>query len=93
MKTPVVQRPDYIMYLEYALDMFWLHTDVFRWTPEVKKDYVRDLDVLQDLLSVPIYGMVDNPKLGKFGKTIGFKFLSIYKGIDGNDYEVYTRSR
>lgn len=91
-KFPVVQRPEYIMYLEYAHDMFWLHTDVFKWTPEVKRHYVVNLDRLQDLLNVPIYGLVDNSKLGKFGRSIGFNFLSLYKGNDGNDYEIYVRS-
>lgn len=92
MKLPVVQRPEYIMYLEYANDMFWLHTDVWKWTAEVKKDFVRNLDRLQDLLNVPIYGLVDNEKLGKFGETIGFIFLQFIKGNDGNVYKVYSRS-
>jgi|Wag4MinimDraft_6_1082665.scaffolds.fasta_scaffold00071_26 hypothetical protein len=91
-KLPVVQRAEYIMYLEYANDLFWLHTDVWKWTSEVKKDYVRNLDRLQDLLNVPIYGLVDNEKLGKFGETIGFTFLQFVKGNDGNVYKVYSRS-
>ena len=91
-KFPVVQRPEYVMYLEYAHDMFWLHTDVWKWTAEVKKDFVRNLDRLQDLLNVPIYGLVDNEKLGKFGETIGFKFFSLLEGIDNNVYKVYSRS-
>ena len=91
-KFPVVQRPEYIMYLEYANDMFWFHTDVFKWTSEVKKDFVRNLDRLQDLINVPIYGLVDNDKLGKFGEAIGFKFCSMLKGIDNNVYKVYSRS-
>jgi len=91
-KFPVVQRPEYIMYLEYAFDMFWLHTDVFKWTAAVKKDFVRNLDRLQDLLNSPIYGMVDNSKLGKFSKSIGFVFHSLVRGNDNNVYEVYSRS-
>ena len=91
-KFPVVQRPEYIMYLEYAHDMFWLHTDVWKWTSEVKKDFVQNLDRLQDLLNVPIYALIDNDKLEKFSKTIGFKFFSLLEGIDNNVYKVYSRS-
>ena len=37
MKTPVVQRQDYVMSLEFFAGMHWFHTDVFNWTPKVKK--------------------------------------------------------
>lgn len=74
MKTPVVLRNDYIMYLELYDDLLWFHTDVRKWTTEVKHRYLSDLGKLLDLVNMPLVSFVDkdNKKLAKFGKTIGF---------------------
>jgi hypothetical protein len=94
MKIPVVNREYYIIYIEYFNDMHWLHTDVFKWSPEIKKQYVKDLDTLQGLIDCKLYGMVEdyNNKLGKFGESIGFNYFKDLKGNDGNVYKIYTRS-
>lgn len=91
-KFPVVNRQDYIIYLELFANLYWLHTDVFKWSAEIKKHYVRDLNQLQLLLDSPLYGMVDNNKLGKFGTTIGFNYLQDLVGKDGNTYQIYKRN-
>lgn len=94
MKTPVVNRDNYIIYLEVFNDMYWLHTDVFKWTSEIKKDYLKDLNTLQGLIDSPLYGAVEqeNTKLGKFGESIGFYYLKDLHGNDGNIYKIYKRS-
>jgi hypothetical protein len=93
-KVPAVNRDHYIIYLEVFNDMYWLHTDVFKWTAEIKKSFIIDLDVLQDLGDSPLFGLVeqDNSKLGKFGESIGFSYLQDLKGNDGNTYKIYKRS-
>lgn len=91
-KFPVVNRQDYIIYLELFANLYWLHTDVFKWSTEIKKHYVRDLNQLQLLIDSPLYGMVDNDKLGKFGKTIGFSYLKDMLGSDNKMYKIYYRS-
>ena len=91
-KFPVVNRQEYIMYLELFSNLYWLHTDVFKWSAETKKHYIKDLDQLQSLLNAPLYGLVDNDKLGKFGETLGFKFINNIVGIDGTTNQVYIRS-
>ncbi len=91
MKLPIVQNNNYIIYLEYFSDLYWLHTDVFNWTSKVKKDYLDKLNKLQLLLNDDLFGLVDNDKLGKFGSTIGFKYLRNVTGSDNNQYKVYTR--
>lgn len=91
-KFPVVNRQDYIIYLELFSNLYWLHTDVFKWSAEIKKHYVRDLNQLQLLLDSPLYGMVDNNKLGKFGTIIGFNYLQDLVGKDGNTYQIYKRN-
>lgn len=92
MKYPIVNRDYYIIYLEFSFNMYWLHTDVFKWSKEIKEEYIKDLNTLQSLLDSPLYGMVDNDKLGKFGKTIGFTYLQDLIGNDGNTYQIYKRS-
>jgi hypothetical protein len=94
MKIPVVNREYYIIYIEYFNDMHWLHTDVFKWSAEIKKEYVKDLDTLQKLIDCKLYGMVEdyNNKLSKFGESIGFNYLQNLQGNDGNMYKIYTRS-
>jgi hypothetical protein len=93
-KTPIVNRPEYIIYLEYFNEMYWLHTDVFKWSSEVKKKYLKELDTLQSLLNTTMYGLVEkeNIKLGKFGETIGFTYLRDLQGNDSILYKIYTRS-
>ena len=91
-KFPVVNREEYIMYLELFNNLYFLHTDVFRWSAEIKKKYLIDLNQIQSLLNAPLYGLVDNDKLGKFGETIGFKFVNYAVGADGHTYKIYYRS-
>lgn len=73
MKTPVVLRNDYIMYLELYDDLLWFHTDVRKWTIEIKRNYKSDLYRLLDLVGMPLVAFVqkDNKKLAKFAETIG----------------------
>ena len=73
--------------------MLWFHTDVFKWTPEVKKEYLKDLEVLQNLISVPLVAMLDedNNKLIKFAEAIGFKHVQPFVGQDNIMYLIYSR--
>jgi len=41
MKVPVVIRNDYTMFLELHDAALWFHTDVRKWTSEVKVKYRR----------------------------------------------------
>jgi hypothetical protein len=94
-KTPVVQRKDYIMYLEFFADMHWFHTDVFKWTSEVKKKYLEDLNLLQYLVGTPLVALVekDNTKLAKFGETTGWQLLQPYQLNNGKEAYIYTWSK
>ena len=79
MKTPVVIRDDYVMYLEWFDSHLWFHTDIFKWTSEVKKQYKADLEKLEALVSVPLIALVaeDNLKLKKFALSIIKLFSSV----------------
>ena len=94
MKVPVVLRDDYIMYLEFFEGMLWFHTDVHKWSQEIKKKYLEDLDLLQYLNNVPLLALVEeeNTKLAKFGSVTGWEVL---KPIEVNDkkYTIFIRSK
>jgi hypothetical protein len=59
MKVPVVLRDDYTMYLELHDAALWFHTDVHKWSQEVKKKYLEDLNLLQYLTNVPLLALVE----------------------------------
>ena len=74
--------------------MLWFHTDVFKWTPKVKKEYLKDLDSLQNLVTVPLAALVEetDSKLAKFGLSTGWtKFNKLT--LNDTKYDVYTRSK
>ena len=93
-KTPVVNRQDYTMYLEEYAGMLWFHTDVRRWNKEVKIKYLEDLNLLQYLVNIPIVALVeeDNKKLAKFGEVTGWSILDKMNLNNGKVGLVYTRS-
>ena len=95
MKVPVVLRDDYTMYLEFFEGMLWFHTDVRKWTPEIKVKYVEDLNILQYLINSPLVAMVNqrDKKLSKFSKVIGFKYEQPFLGNDKQMYDIYSRSK
>jgi hypothetical protein len=93
-KTPVVNRKDYTMYLEDFAGMLWFHTDVRKWSSKVKTKYLEDLNLLQHLVSVPLVALVeeDNKKLAKFGEVTGWNMFDKLNLENGKVGYVYTRS-
>jgi hypothetical protein len=91
MKLPVAQTDNFIIYLEHYKDFVWLHTDVYKWSPKIKKVFTSILDHIQQTLQSDLLGLVDNDKLGKFGKAIGFNFYKTVLGYDNKEYDVFIR--
>jgi len=94
-KVPVVQRPEYIMSLEYYEGMHWFHSDVYKWSSNIKTKYLEDLNLLQYLVAVPIVALVeeDNYKLMKFGELTGWEVINRLTLNNGKVGLVYTRSK
>ena len=92
--TRVVNSQHYTMYLENYAGMLWFHTDVHRWSSEVKNKYLEDLNLLQYLVNVPLVALVeeDNKKLAKFGEVTGWKVIDQMNLNNGKVGYVYTRS-
>lgn len=93
-KIPVLERPEYTMYLETYKKYNWFHTDVHKWTAEIKKQYLQDLDKLQEELSDLIVALIreDNLKLAKFAESIGFVNETSILGLDNMKHYIYSRS-
>jgi hypothetical protein len=93
-KLPVVNKNDYTMHIELFNGLFWFHTDIRKWTATVKDSFIKDLDLLQYLIEIPLIAMsrVSNKKLIKFGESIGFKYKQDFLGKDNHMYVIYTRS-
>lgn len=73
MKTPVVIRDEYVMYLELFDNFLWFHTDVYKWTSSVKRRFLKDMRTLVGLIGMPLLSLVEvsNKRLTKFAEAIG----------------------
>lgn len=73
-KVPVCVKDNYIIYIERVGLANWMHADVIKWTPEVFKEFDKDLDTIFELHGGPMFIMIDkeNKKLQKFGKMFSF---------------------
>ena len=94
-KIPVVNKKYYTMYLELFNGLLWFHTDIHEWTATIKTSFIKDLDMLQHLLEIPLVAIsrVSNKKLIKFGESIGFKYKRDFLGKDNHMYVIYSRSK
>lgn len=94
-KTPVVLRQDYIMYLELWDERLWFHTDIYKWTSEVKKKYRLDLEKLEDLVSIPLIALIteDNLKLKKFAESFNWKEIKQIMLTNGSKAFIYASQR
>jgi len=92
-KLPVVNKTHYTMHIELFNGLFWFHTDIRKWTAKIKDSFIKDLDLLQYLIEIPLVAMsrVSNKKLIKFGESIGFKYKKNFLGKDNHMYVIYTR--
>ena len=95
MKTPVVVRKQYVMYLEFFNDYLWFHTDIHKWTSKIKREFIEDLKTLQSLLPIPIIALVkdNDTKLAKFGTTLGWTKGNTIMLNNGSTAHIYSWSK
>jgi len=89
-KTPVSIQPAYTIYYEYFEDKIWTHADVYRWTPKIAKEFADVHSLLNIIAGQPFYCVVDNSKLEKFVKKLGYQFLTDVTCIDKIQRSIYT---
>lgn len=82
MKVPVIQKPEFTIYIEQQQVPF-LHCDVKRWSPSVRKALRSDVDTLFSLHGGPWFA-VNEPKgckkHQKFMQCMGFTYFGEYGG-------------
>lgn len=84
-------KDNYIMYFEFFNNLMWFHTDVFKWSARIKRDYLRDLQIVRGLINIPLLAFVEeeNVKLNKFAKSIGMKQMQEVVSKDGAVAHIY----
>jgi hypothetical protein len=89
MKVPVVATEDYTIYYEPYDGLIWTHADVHKWTARVAHDFFMMHELLNDLVNEPFYCLVDNTKLQKFVKNVGYTYVQDAQCIDGVTRRIY----
>lgn len=80
MKIPVVQRKEYVIYLERDGGTSYVHCDVYKWTKTTKASLAKDWETLCLLHNQPIYARheIGDRKHLKFLEMFGFKRCNKY---------------
>lgn len=92
MKTPVISCSDYIVYIEPVEDYWFIHMDVFRWTKQVKHNFMSNWTKWTEqnnnkvLLAMPF---IDDTKMAKWINMTGFKLIEHHKCTDGVVRKLY----
>jgi hypothetical protein len=95
MKTPVIVKDNYIVYLEDYQGTSIIHCDCTGWNKQIKTKLVQDIDSLVQLHGKPLYALHDthDTKHRKFLKIMKFEFYSdIYCPTDGEVRQLFVRS-
>lgn len=90
-KIPVIQTPDYVLYLERTSGMTFAHCDVFNWNKRVYKDLDLKFHYLKWMVGEPLYALhtINDFKQEKFFRLFGFKPLCYFVDTNGEEYELY----
>ena len=92
MKVPVAVCDDYTLFFEDDEGFCFIHCDCVRWTNTVRKQMLIDLTGVQkqDLYAVHEIG---DKKHEKFLALFDFKFFQNFVGLDGQNRQIYVRSK
>ena len=94
-KQPVITKKDYIVYLEFAFKMTFIHCDCFRWNKTVKTNLLKDLEKLASLRTEPLFAIheIDDKKHLKFITMMGFKHFMDFTGADNKMRQLFVRNQ
>lgn len=84
-------KDNYIIYFEFFNNLMWFHTDVFKWSARIKREYLSDLQIVRGLINIPLLAFVEeeNVKLNKFAKSIGMEQMQEVVSKDGAVAHIY----
>lgn len=95
-KVPIVNRPEYIIYMQEGAGLIWGHIDVKKWTPQTAKQIRRDIDILCEMQNGQIVALNEPPgdkKHIKFLHMQGFSFWKSFVDISGVEQFIYSRGK
>ncbi len=84
-KHPVIERDDYVVYVEYANGVIFIHMDVHRWTKQVRKAFLADWNEWAGRQEDTLFAMpfVDDEKMRKWAVICGFEVAEDHSCLDG----------
>ncbi len=84
-KHPVIERDDYVVYVEYANGVIFIHMDVHRWTKQVRKTFLADWNEWAGRQEDTLFAMpfVDDEKMRKWAVICGFEVAEDHSCLDG----------
>lgn len=87
-------REDYTFYLEFFEGLLWFHTDVKKWSAEVKNKFKKDIALMENLIGKPIYALIreDDIKLARFAKSFGWSEKCQISLLDGSKAFIYANA-
>ena len=91
-KVPICIREDYTVYLEFFRGNLWLHVDIKRWSSGVKKDCLKSIALIENLIGKPIVALIreEDIKLVRFAKSFGWSEKCQISLLDGSKAFIYT---
>jgi hypothetical protein len=91
-KVPVCIREDYTVYLEFFKGNLWIHVEIRRWSAGVKKDCLKNIALIENLIGKPIVALIreEDIKLVRFAKSFGWSEKCQISLLDGSKASIYT---
>ncbi len=85
-------REDYILYLEFFKGHLWLHVEIKKWSSEVKKNGLKDIALIENLIGKPLVALIreEDIKLARFAKSFGWSEKCQISLLDGSKAFIYT---
>lgn len=93
-KVPVCVRPEYSIFLQNIEGSTWAHCDVRKWSASIARRLTQDADTIFSLHGGPMFAMnepVGCKKHQKFLRLMGFQFLKMLPGLDGQQIPIFRR--
>ena len=93
-ETFCYECPDFRLALEPYQDYYFVHHDVYRWSPSVKKLSQAILGELADKFTLKVFAPKDSPQRIKYARLYGFEIThTLVSPHDGNEYLIMELQR
>lgn len=93
-RVPVIVKPEYEVLFQRYDGLTWIHCNVKKWSPTIRRQLSQDFESLVYLHDDPIFAIheIGDTKHEKFLALFKFTFLRSIVGTDNVERHVYIRS-